>query len=79
MPLSLAELESIQADALADDIPIDFAKMSLWTSEQATTFFESGGTEEPTSEKPAPVEVSEEPAPAPSPTPLGRKPRVAVD
>ena len=26
---------------------IDFEKMSLWTEEQVTTYFESGGTEEP--------------------------------
>ena len=42
MPLTLEELQSIQADAMADDIEIDFAKMSLWTAEQATTFFETG-------------------------------------
>ena len=42
MPLSLEELQDIQAEAMADDIEIDFAKMSLWTKEQATTFFETG-------------------------------------
>lgn len=36
-----------QADLMADDIDIDFAKMSLWTEDQATAFFESGGTLEP--------------------------------
>ena len=45
MPLTLQELEDIQADAMADDIPIDFTKMSLWTHEEAVTFFETG--EEP--------------------------------
>ena len=45
MPLTLEELQDIQADNLADDIEIDFAKMSLWTKEQAVAFFETG--EEP--------------------------------
>lgn len=33
-----------QADALADDVAIDFDVMSLWTEEQVSIFFESGGT-----------------------------------
>ena len=45
MPLTLSELEDIQADLMADDIPIEFDKMSLWTKEQAVAFFETG--EEP--------------------------------
>ena len=36
MPLTLEELQGIQADAMADDLEIDFEKMSLWTTEQAT-------------------------------------------
>ena len=36
MPLTLEELQGIQADAMADDLEIDFEKMSLWTAEQAT-------------------------------------------
>jgi hypothetical protein len=36
MPLTLEELQGIQADAMADDLEIDFDKMSLWTAEQAT-------------------------------------------
>ena len=47
MPLTLMELQDIQADAMADDIPIDEAKMMHWTREEATEFFESGGTVEP--------------------------------
>ena len=47
MTLTQAELEDIQADAMADDIAIDLEKMSLWTREQATTYFESGGEVEP--------------------------------
>ena len=48
MPLTLAELEEIQADAMADDIDIDLATMSLWTREKAIKFFEGGGVEEKT-------------------------------
>ena len=44
-PLTLEDLQEIQSDAMADDIEIDFAKMSLWTREQAVAFFESGGEE----------------------------------
>ena len=46
MPLTLEELEEIQADAMADDIEIDFDKMSLWSREKATAYFEGGGVEE---------------------------------
>ena len=42
----------MQADLLADDIEIDFEKMSLWTEAQATAYFESGGEVEP---KPPPA------------------------
>ena len=31
MPLSLEKLQGIQADAMADDVDIDFAKMAVWT------------------------------------------------
>ena len=47
MPLTKADLEGIQADAMADDVEIDLEKMSLWTTEQAVTYFESGGEVEP--------------------------------
>jgi len=47
MPLTMAQLEGIQADLMADDVEIDFEKMSLWTEKQAETYFESGGTVEP--------------------------------
>ncbi|KAL3892496.1 MAG: hypothetical protein SGPRY_015078, partial [Prymnesium sp.] len=35
------------ADALADDIPIEFDRMKHWTPDQAARYFESGGTEQP--------------------------------
>lgn len=62
MPLSKAELEDIQAEFMADDIAIDLDKMSLWTREQAATYFDSGGMKEPVS----------------APVALGRKPRIAI-
>ena len=66
MPLTEAELLDLQAYAMADDVEIDLEKMSLWTAEQATAYFESGGTEEP----------STGPA-APSPHPKLSKPSTA--
>ena len=45
--LSLAELEEMRADALADDVEIDLEKMSPWTPKQAMDYFESGGEVEP--------------------------------
>lgn len=36
-----------QADAMADDVDIDLEKMSLWMHDEATAYFESGGSEEP--------------------------------
>ena len=43
MPLSLAELEDIQADCLADDVEIVFDKMSLWDETTVREYFENGG------------------------------------
>ena len=42
--LTLDELEQIQAEALADDVEIDLARMRLWATEEARAYFESGGT-----------------------------------
>ena len=72
MPLSLATLEALQSEYMADDLPIDFTKMSVWTEEQAARFFESGGAVEP-----AAGIAASHPDP-PARTPLGRKPRIAV-
>ena len=47
MPLTLEELQEIQSDAMADDVSIDFDKMSLWTHDQAVAYFESGGEDIP--------------------------------
>ena len=45
MPLSLDDLEAIQADYHADDVAIDLATMSLWTAEAAKAYFENGGAD----------------------------------
>ena len=45
--LSVQQLEDIQADALADDLDIDFDRMKLWTADQAIEYFESGGQSDP--------------------------------
>jgi hypothetical protein len=71
MPLSLSELEELQADHLADDVAIDLDLMSLWTREEAEAFFESGGTAMPA----ARVDKS---APAAIPQKLGRKARIGL-
>ena len=52
MPLTLSELQDIQADAMADDVDIDLEKVSLWTAEQAVEYFESGGAAIPPPPKP---------------------------
>jgi medium-chain acyl-[acyl-carrier-protein] hydrolase len=50
MPLTIEELESLQADEMADDVAIDLAKMSAWTEQQARAYFESGGAVDPAAE-----------------------------
>ena len=47
---------------MADDVEIDFEKMSLWSKEDAERYFESGGTDEP-----KPVVAPEKPAQMPLP------------
>ena len=47
MRLTLERLVELQADAMADDIPINYERMSLWTEGEVTAYFESGGQEEP--------------------------------
>ena len=43
----LPGLQALQAECLADDVPIDIGRMAGWTEEQARAFFESGGEEVP--------------------------------
>ena len=42
----MAQLEEVREDAIAEDVEIDLARMSLWTLEQAQIYFENGGVEE---------------------------------
>ena len=46
MTLTLPQLEELREEAMADDVAIDFARMSAWTVDQARLFFENGGEEE---------------------------------
>ena len=73
MPLSARELEQIQVDALADDIPLDLSKMTGWTAAQARDYFESGGEIEPA---PSISEGAEEPCTAPA---ASESPAAAAD
>ena len=41
--LSQAQLKDIQSVCLADDVAIDFERMSTWTEADVRTYFESGG------------------------------------
>ena len=46
MPLTFEQLEELQHEALADDLPITI-DMCTWTIAQARAYFESGGLERP--------------------------------
>ena len=50
MPLTLEELQEIQMDAIADDIPIELERMKLWSEDEARYYFENGGEEMPKKE-----------------------------
>ena len=47
MTLTLTELEELQGEAMAEDIPINYDVMSAWTREEVATYFESGGEQRP--------------------------------
>ena len=51
--LTLEWLQEIQADLVADDVPIDFERMKYWTENEAKAYFESGGVDAPESSAPA--------------------------
>ena len=53
MPLSRKVLEQLQAEAMADDVLIDYATMAHWTESQAVQYFECGGAVEPAVENPS--------------------------
>lgn len=48
---------------MADDVDIDFDKMSLWSKEEAEKFFESGGVDEPSSAAATPPKAALLPKP----------------
>lgn len=45
--LTYEELKAIQLDAMADDVPIELERMQRWTEDEARSYFESGGEDEP--------------------------------
>ena len=67
--LTLADLEQIQLEALADDVEIDLARMQLWSACEARAYFESGGAAVPAEAVPA-----EAPSDAPSDAPVDAPP-----
>jgi hypothetical protein len=48
MALSEERLLAIRAEAFADDVDIDIDRMRHWTADEASQYFESGGTVLPT-------------------------------
>ena len=48
---------------MADDIEIDFEKMSLWTADEATAYLESGGEDEPGKAPAGPAAAAQLPKP----------------
>ena len=67
--LTLADLEQIQLEALADDVEIDLARMLLWSECEARAYFESGGTAVPAQAVPA-AAPSDAPTDAPTDAPV---------
>jgi predicted esterase len=66
MPLTEAQLLDLQADAMANDVPIDVERMAHWTVEQATEFFESGGAVLPAAQDSDDARATVTPSLAPS-------------
>ena len=46
MPLTLAQLEEMREECMAEDIEIDMSTMASWSEERARTYFENGGEDE---------------------------------
>ena len=72
-PLTLTQLEALQFEAMADDVPIDIAMITApgacWSEDEARTFFESGGVKRPAWAKNAAAPPTAPPSPPPPPTP----------
>lgn len=47
MPWTQSELEDIQGEEFASDVPIDAARMADWTEDEVRTYFSSGGAQDP--------------------------------
>lgn len=47
MPWTQAELEDVQAEEFATDVPIDAARMADWSEDQVREYFSSGGAADP--------------------------------
>ena len=77
--LTMGQLEDIQASCLADDIPIDFNRMSLWDESTARAYFESGGSETAVAVAAAASDVAPSDAVAAGTWPPSRAFRWAVD
>ena len=77
--LTMGQLEDIQASCLADDIPIDFNRMSLWDEATARAYFESGGSETPVAAAADASDVAPSDAVAAGTGPPSRAFRWAVD
>ena len=83
MGLTLDELEEIQAEALADDVEIDLARMQLWVAEEARAYFESGGTVVPVAPTVTPTNgpsaaASDAPSDAPTDGPTAVDPALSA-
>ena len=61
--LSYDVLCELQAECLADDVPIDLEEMQQWTEDMVRAYFESGGAEKPT---PAQLEAANQPTGVPA-------------
>lgn len=46
LTLTIAQLEEIREECMAEDVDIDIGRMHCWTAERARTYFENGGEDE---------------------------------
>lgn len=60
---TVSELEAIQADEMADDIPINLARMRYWTEQQARAYFANNGVL-PAPSSPAATQLDAAPEPS---------------
>ena len=77
-PHSLAVLQAIRDETFADDLPIDYDTMCLWTEERVCAFFESGGKDPEAPAPPAPSPPAAPPPKSPGAEPSPPRPEPAV-